>query len=287
MTSTQKAYPVPAETIAARLRTRTNESGETPSRNQIMTEFKVGAPKAKRVLDLLTAPEPATTTDQGGGRGASVTAEPVTDEHDDMPTDPFPVQTHPVDLATAEVPASVSSQVIPAGDPVTDPTPATVKAPPATVPAARSSRVRLPRHWPLLLLAAPAFVAIWGGWVGLGKLAGFGEIVLLPGIADNFTLDSSITLPIGVETYAAYALKVWLTNGHPPAARRFAKWSAIASLVLGMAGQVAYHLMTAAHMDTAPWQITTLVACLPVVVLGSGAALAHLTHTDDTTEVTA
>lgn len=275
MTSTQKAYPVPAETIAARLRTRSAESGELPSRNQIMTEFKVGAPKAKRVLDLLTAPELA------------VTAGPVTVDPDDMPTDPFPVQTHPMEPVTAETTAPASSQVTPTGDPVTDPAPEIVEAPPTTDPAARSGRVRLPRHWPLLLLAAPAFVAIWGGWVGLGKLAGFGEIVLLPGIADSFRLDSSITLPIGVETYAAYALKVWLTNGHPPAARRFAKWSAIASLVLGMAGQVAYHLMTAAHMDTAPWQITTLVACLPVVVLGSGAALAHLTHTDDTTEVTA
>jgi hypothetical protein len=28
----------------------------------------------------------------------------------------------------------------------------------------------------------------------------------------------------------------------------------------------------------APWQITTSVACLPVAVLGMGAALAHLIH---------
>jgi hypothetical protein len=49
-------------------------------------------------------------------------------------------------------------------------------------------------------------------------------------------------------------------------------------LVLGAAGQVAYHLMTAAAVTAAPWPITTLVACLPVAVLGMGAALAHLLH---------
>jgi hypothetical protein len=26
------------------------------------------------------------------------------------------------------------------------------------------------RRWPLLLIAAPAAVAIWSGWVGLGEL---------------------------------------------------------------------------------------------------------------------
>jgi hypothetical protein len=34
-------------------------------------------------------------------------------------------------------------------------------------------------------------------------------------------------------------------------------------------------------MTAAPWQITTVVACLPVIVLGMGAALAHLINTDD------
>jgi hypothetical protein len=136
-----------------------------------------------------------------------------------------------------------------------------------------------PRAWPVLLLALPAFVAIWGGWVGLGEMSGFGPVRLLPGIADDFVINSAITLPIGVEAYAAYALRVWLSGLAPTErARRFAQWSAIGSLVLGMAGQVAYHLMEAAGMTVAPWQITTFVSCLPVVVLGCGAALAHLLH---------
>lgn len=130
--------------------------------------------------------------------------------------------------------------------------------------------------WPLLLLAAPAFVAIWSGWVGLGDLTGFGVVHPLPGIADGLTLNTAITLPIGVETYAAFALRVWLSGTAPAPARRFARWSALGSLLLGAAGQIAYHLMTAAGMAEAPWQITAAVACLPVAVLGMGAALAHL-----------
>lgn len=148
---------------------------------------------------------------------------------------------------------------------------------PAAVGQSPTPASGMPRAWPVLLLALPAFVSIWGGWVGLGELAGFGPVNLLPGIGDGWTINTAITLPIGVEAYAAYALRVWLAGIAPTrTARLFAMWSAIGSLVLGMAGQVAYHLMAADGMTKAPWQITTFVSCLPVVVLGCGAALAHL-----------
>ena len=62
--------------------------------------------------------------------------------------------------------------------------------------------------------------------------------------------------------------------------RRFAGWSAAGSLLLGMAGQIAYHLLAQAGATRAPWGITTAVSCLPVLVLGMGAALAHLLHAD-------
>jgi hypothetical protein len=139
------------------------------------------------------------------------------------------------------------------------------------------------RSWPVLLLALPAFVAIWSGWVGLGELAGFGIVHPLPGIADDLALNTAITLPIGMEVYAAYALSVWLRGRAPLRARRFARWSAIGSLALGAAGQVAYHLLVAAGVRSAPWGITTLVACIPVAVLGMGAALAHLIRAGDET----
>ncbi len=135
--------------------------------------------------------------------------------------------------------------------------------------------------WPVWLLAAPAAVAIWSGWVGLGQMAGFGIVHPLPGIADGFAINTAITLPIGMECYAAFALRAWLAPGVPDRARRFARGSAIGALVLGALGQVAYHLLAAAEVGSAPWIVTALVACLPVAVLGMGAALAHLLSDDD------
>lgn len=130
---------------------------------------------------------------------------------------------------------------------------------------------------PLLLIGSGAFVSIWGGWVGLGKLTGFGDIELIPGVPAS-AFNTAITLPLGMEAYAAYALRVWLAPpvNLSPGARSFARWSAMGALGLGAAGQIAYHLMVAAGIASAPWWITAFVACLPVAVLGFGAALAHL-----------
>lgn len=132
------------------------------------------------------------------------------------------------------------------------------------------------RVWPVYLLALPAFVSVWSGWVELGEMVGFGVVQPLPGIAD-VEINTAITLPIGVETYAAYALHVWLSNTAASAqARRFAKLSAIGSLVFAAAGQIAYHQLAAEGAVRAPRPVIVLVSCLPVLVLGMGAALAHL-----------
>jgi len=133
------------------------------------------------------------------------------------------------------------------------------------------------KRWLLVLIAFPAAVAVWSGWVGLGGLCGFGIIHPLPGIISGFRLNTAITLPVGVEAYGAYALGAWLAPGGVPAtARAFARRSAIGALALGMAGQVIYHLLAAAHAARAPWPVVVLVSCMPVVTLGFGAALTHL-----------
>jgi hypothetical protein len=158
-----------------------------------------------------------------------------------------------------------------------------IPGPLATVPGLAHHPVRT---WPLLVLALPASVAVWSGWVRIGEMTGFGMVRPLPGIWDSFHLDTAVTLPVGVEGYAAMALRAWLTSSALVGARtrRFARWSAIGALVLGIAGQVTYHLLAEAHVNRAPWIVTTLVASLPVVVLGFGTALAHMLRADASTK---
>jgi hypothetical protein len=236
MSQIRSAYPPDVEALMPAARDLAMDLGSIPSRNHLMRELKIGAPKATEVRDALVG-------------------EAIGDELDpDLDVHPNGAAGHPPDPAGSEVAE------------VADPGPAAV---------------RKSRPWWLIGLVAPAFVAIWSGWVGLGGLTGFGPVHLLPGIADDLTLNTAITLPIGMETYAAYALRVWLTPGLPAQARDFARRSAIGSLLLGASGQIAFHLMTAAHIDHAPWWITTAVACIPVGVLGMGAALAHLLRNGD------
>jgi len=140
---------------------------------------------------------------------------------------------------------------------------------------------RAVRSWPLLVLAAPAAAE---GVVRVGRhraedrvrpgLSAAGHLALTaPGHCHN---------PPGVEAYAAYALRAWLSGDQAVSdrTRRFAKRSAIFSFTLGMAGQIACHLMTQAGVARAPWPITTVVSCLPVLVLGMGTALAHMLRAD-------
>lgn len=134
--------------------------------------------------------------------------------------------------------------------------------------------------WILFLIAVPAAVEVWSGWIGLGALCGFGEIHPLPGIWDSLRINTDITLPIGMEAYAGYGLYAWLAANAGETVRTFARRSAIGALVLSCVGQVAYHLLAAARFARAPSFVVVLVACLPVAVLAFAAALTHLMHAD-------
>lgn len=272
-TPLRSTYPVQVADLIPAARQLAADLGETPSRNQIMKHFRIGAPKARAIRDALTPPDADPTPDTTPAPAAE-----TTEPHLHAVPDPEPTEHSPADVEMPPAPGEEASpQVTTATDPGTPTAPTTA----ATVPPA-SEAARPVRSWPVLLLALPAFVAVWSGWVGLGELTGFGVVHPLPGIADRFTINSAITLPIGVETYAAFALRIWLSGRVPATARRFAKWSALGALVLGALGQVAYHLLEAQGVTEAPWQITTVVACLPVAVLGMGAALAHLIHAQPT-----
>ncbi|MGW5580998.1 ABC transporter permease [Micromonospora chokoriensis] len=336
-------FPQPVDELLPAARKLTKKLGEVPSRNRLMTEYRIGAPKAtelrtrlieEKAREIVTrdSTEPASTWTLANDVEVLRTAADLADERGEIPTaaelatlfriaperadllnalvgvaldrrakglpvdtdrpnveptrDPWdyaePIGPNP--LPAPAVPESVplvapeptpAPEITPA-EPVAEVTPVSHPDTPAPPAPVRSAVV-----WPVVLLALPAFVAIWSGWVGLGGLTGFGIVHPLPGIWDSFSINSAITLPIGVETYGAYALYVWLSGRVPERARRFAKWSALGSLAIGALGQVAYHLLEAAGVTSAPWWITTAVACLPVAVLGMGAALAHLVRTHD------
>jgi hypothetical protein len=68
------------------------------------------------------------------------------------------------------------------------------------------------RSWPLLALAVPAAAEVWSGWVGIAQQTGFGMVSPLPGIWPSLHLDTAVSLPVGVEAYAAYALRAWLAG---------------------------------------------------------------------------
>jgi hypothetical protein len=63
-------------------------------------------------------------------------------------------------------------------------------------------------------------------------MTGFGVVRPLPGIWDSLHVDTAVTLPLGVEAYAAFALRAWLTSGASVSdrTRRFARHSAVGSL---------------------------------------------------------
>jgi hypothetical protein len=142
-----------------------------------------------------------------------------------------------------------------AADPsLAGPAPARTAGPAAADRSLGARPARSVRSWPLLVLAVPAAAEVFTGWVGIAAKTGFGLVSPLPGIWPSLHLDTAITLPVGVEAYAAYALRAWLARDEMISAgtRRFAKWSAIFSFALGMAGQVAYHLMAQAGMARHP-----------------------------------
>jgi hypothetical protein len=147
-----------------------------------------------------------------------------------------------------------------------------------------AGRRRLPRPWPLAIIGLAAAVAVWGGWVRLGELTGFGPVNVLPGIGGGFVLDTAVVLPISVEAYAAYALHVLLASAWMSERTRvFARRSFLTSLCVGGGAQIASHVMGAAGVTSAPWWVTTLVACVPVLVVGLATGLATLVRQDAST----
>lgn len=128
----------------------------------------------------------------------------------------------------------------------------------------------------VMLISLSAFVAVWGGWVGLGRMVGFGPVNLLPGIGDGLVVDLAIALPLGIEAYAAAALWVAVGGLVRGKGRWFAGLSAGIALGLGAFGQATYHLLEVQGITVAPDWVIVFVSVLPVIVLGAAGVLLHL-----------
>ncbi|MBL6277508.1 ABC transporter permease [Micromonospora fiedleri] len=282
------AYPRALDDLMPAARQVPVRDGElVPSRRRLMADLKIGNDKAAAIRERLIseAEQNAKSEAYRDLSAQDAEARALRRDADDTAPDSTvaPNPSDPADRQTADQSTQVravedaddTDSPVAAAEPDKQPTavghPGTPSPDKPTKPVAA---------WPVILLALPAFVAVWSGWVGLGGLTGFGVVHPLPGIWDSLAINTAITLPIGVETYGAFALYVWLSGRVPPRALRFAKWSALGSLLVGALGQVAYHLLVAAGITVAPWWITTAVSVLPVAVLGMGAALAHLVRED-------
>ena len=67
--------------------------------------------------------------------------------------------------------------------------------------------------------------------------------------------------------------RAWLKPRQvPKQVRRYAMFSSIGALALGMLAQVIYHLLVAEHATRAPAVVVVLVSCLPVLAIGFGTA---------------
>jgi hypothetical protein len=139
-------------------------------------------------------------------------------------------------------------------------------------------KVKLPRGWFLMLIGFGTAVVIWGGWVDLGQMCGFGSIQLLPGTP---AVNLSPALPFTMEAYGSYALfsAVSLLPLSRPT-RAFAWVSAIGALLLGFAGQAAFHVLREYGYARAPWQVIVGVSGVPVLALALAATLYHLIARD-------
>jgi hypothetical protein len=87
------------------------------------------------------------------------------------------------------------------------------------------------------LIGLAAAAAVWGGWVDPGKFTGFGMVQPLPGLVDEFWINTAIVLPVGIEAHGGHALRTWwssaaLSARAPSYAGRSALVSPVAELGL-------------------------------------------------------
>lgn len=271
----------------------TEQDGRRPGRNRVMEKFGIGAGRAMRLLGLVPDPNAKDRARKPRERrhpprpvrlGTATSNSPTANDKawSDLVGQLETGQSVNPEPANIPEPGSTGPlNLEPSGEAVrvdrSEPDSDTGPDDSVSTGPGRTSRAVLTG---LSVIALSAGVAIWSGWVNLGRLCGFGPTQLLPGLLDRVVINAAVALPLGMEAFAAIALRVWIGGDYSDRTRRYAKWSTLTSLVIGASGQVIYHLLAAAGYKVAPWPVVVFVSILPVAVLGLAAGLLHHVRTD-------
>ena len=124
----------------------------------------------------------------------------------------------------------------------------------------------------ILAVAIAAAVLSFDALTGLAGLAG------VTGDPGGFRL--AWLLPIAVDAYAVTSTRVWLRSAVTPATVAYARRNAVGAITLSVAGNAAFHGLTAAGIDRPRlaasgygWLLVVAVSAVPPVMLG---LVAHL-----------
>ena len=141
----------------------------------------------------------------------------------------------------------------------------------ATVTTGRSAGRDKTTYAGMSAVAVAAAVLSFSALSGLAVLAGVAGAVPLPGTVAGFRL--AWLLPIAVDAYAVTATRVWLRADADDRIRTYARRNALGAIGLSVAGNAAYHALSAAGVSTlatvrAGWLVVVAVSAVPPVILG-------------------
>ncbi|MBM0275077.1 DUF2637 domain-containing protein [Micromonospora tarensis] len=232
-------YPPAVDALLPQARALVDELGEVPSRNRLMREYKIGAPKADELRDLLMTPptEPA----------ADVEEEPIDPWDNAQPIDPEPAPTP----AGSDEPGSVTEDADPpTADPEDEDRPRR-RWFRRRKSAEASPQVPTPGHpgKPAAVAPAPAGTAERKSLV---RIRWGVRLVLTLGVAASIAgnvlhaQDRLISQVISAWSPLALLLTIELISRVPVHSRRLAvgRWAATA-LIAGIAAWVSYWHMAA------------------------------------------
>lgn len=120
-----------------------------------------------------------------------------------------------------------------------------------------------------------AAILSWAAWTGLAQRCGWTETLHLGDKDSGLTLRLAWITAIIVDVYAMRAFKVWQRSAPwvSESTRFYAQISTFAAIAVGIAGNVAYHVMVLENVSKAPIWVVIPVSALPPLALG---AIGHL-----------